>query len=78
MNDFQYPNVFVIQNEQQQCLSKQGEWLPIEQVKKSLNNAHKDIMLNELIEWNAKHTDARLSLIEYICDDKGRPSTLLI
>ena len=67
----------MIVNDQDEVLSKQGEWLEIKKLKHAFCHAEKDIVLNELIERNQKHVDERLFVRECSKDDKGRPDTLI-
>jgi len=68
---------FVIVNDTNHVLSKQGEWLELSKLKHAFSALEKDVVLNELIERNQKHVDERLFVRECSLDEKGRPQTLL-
>ncbi len=65
--------LFVIQNQRQQYLSKDGLWLETTERTHFFKTENHDIALNTLIEANSKDIDLRLSIIEVQADNKGLP-----
>jgi hypothetical protein len=65
--------VFIITNQHQHLLGKQGQWLDADDVAHCFRTPHYDIALNQLIEANSREIDLRLNLMECPMDDKGLP-----
>ena len=66
-------NLFVIRNQGNLYLSKQGEWLNGGEVQPLFRTPHHDIALNTLIEHNAKDISLRCDILSVEGTDKGQP-----
>jgi len=66
-------SVFIIQNQHQQLLNKDKEWVTSGQAQGLFFSAHQDIALNQLIEINAKDYTLRCELVACDLNSKGLP-----
>ncbi len=66
-------NVFLLQNQYQQLLSKQGEWVDGREASTLFRTAHRDEALNQMIETNARDYTLRMKILECPLNDRGLP-----
>lgn len=66
-------NVFVIRNQHQQFLGKQGQWLDESEPQQAWRSPHHDVALNHLIEVNARDIEQRLVLMQCPLNDRDVP-----
>lgn len=65
--------LFVIRNQDNLYLSKQGEWLNGSEVQPLFRTPHHDIALNTMIEHNAKDISLRGDILNVDSTEKGQP-----
>ena len=65
--------VFVICNQHQQFLGKQGQWLDDSEAGLVYRSPHRDVALNHLIEVNARDIEQRLVLMQCPLNDRDVP-----
>ena len=65
--------IFVLQRHDTAVLSKDLEWTCDVTCNDIFYSPHRDIVLNQLIELNAKQIDLRVNIIECEADANGRP-----
>lgn len=65
--------VFVIRNQHNQFLGKQGQWLEDSEPAAAWRSPHRDVALNHLIECNARDIEQRLVLLQCPLNDKDIP-----
>jgi hypothetical protein len=65
--------VFILQNQQEQFLTKSLEWLNGCEKSQLFKTPHRDIALNQLMELNAKDVQLRVKIISCELDKSGNP-----
>lgn len=65
--------LFILQNQHNQFLNKDGEWSANGDANQLFNSVHYDVALNQLIELNAKDPALRGAVVACDQDSKGRP-----
>ena len=66
-------NVFVIQNQEGQFLSRQKEWLEKTEIKALYKTPHRDLAVNELFEITSKDARVRAKVVSAEATSKGLP-----
>jgi hypothetical protein len=66
-------NVFVIQNQEGQFLSRQKEWLEKTEINALYKTPHRDLAVNELFEITSKDTSVRAKVVSAEATSKGLP-----
>lgn len=51
-------------------------WIELAKLRQAFHSSDYDVVLNELIEYNSKHTNERLAVVACSADEKGRPTAL--
>ena len=67
-------SVYLIKNQSEQFLSKNGEWIPPDSPNSLFQTRHKDEAVNQKVEIIVKQPDLRIEVITAECDDKGSPT----
>lgn len=65
--------IFILQNQYHQFLDKSLQWVNNCGTSQLFKNAHRDIVLNQLMELNAKDIQLRAKLVTCQLDAKGNP-----
>ncbi len=65
--------VFILQNQQQQFLSKQNEWVDGRDAASLYKTSHKDEALNQMFEVNAKDYNQRIKILACEVSERGLP-----
>ena len=65
--------VFILQNQHNQFLSKDNEWVNSGEAGALFRSSHYDVALNQLIEINSKDHSLRGAVVACELDSKGRP-----
>lgn len=63
--------VYIIRNQDQLYLSKQGEWVDGSDSQSLFRTAHKDEALNMKVELSVRDPKLRLNLVTVVLDEKG-------
>lgn len=66
-------NVFVIQNQEGQFLSRQKQWLEKTEINALYKTPHRDLAVNELFEITSKDTGVRARVVSAEASSKGLP-----
>jgi hypothetical protein len=66
-------NVFVIQNQHNQFLSRQKEWLEKTEIQALFKTPHRDLAVNEWVELTAREPQARAKVVSVETSSKGLP-----
>lgn len=64
---------FLIQNQDKQFLSKQGEWVGIDEGNSLYRTPHKDEAINIKVEHSVKNADIRLTIVPCTLNQRGLP-----
>ena len=65
--------VFILQNQHQQFLSKQSEWVDGRDTATLYKTPHRDEALNQMFEVNAKDYSQRIKLLPCATNNRGLP-----
>ncbi len=65
--------VFLLQNQHQQLLSRQGEWVDGREAGSLFRTPHRDEAVNQMIEVNAKDYTLRIKVLECELNERGLP-----
>jgi hypothetical protein len=66
-------NVYVIQNQHSQFLSRQKEWLEKTEIQALFKTPHRDLAVNEWVELTAREPEARARVVSVETSSKGLP-----
>ena len=66
--------VYILQNQNSEYLSRQGEWLDGSDSSSLFYTPHKDVAINTRVEQTIKDPTLRVHLVESQLDEKSNPT----
>lgn len=66
--------LYIIENQRGEYLDKQLNWVPPSENANLFHSPHRDVVLNQLIELNARDIHLRARVVACEADERGRPS----